>query len=302
MAALLRGVSTPPFAIIDAPSILGLRPTGVEHLPEALRGAGLLEALDAEYAGRVESLPYDPRRDGSTHMLNPTAIRAFSLRLAEAVSSVLSRRRFPVVLGGDCSILIGYLLALRRAGSRYGLFFADGHADFYQPEASATGEVAEMELGIVTGRGPDLLADIDGLRPLARDEDVVVFGYRHAARAAAQGSRDVRETPIHVFDLAQSRSPEFTTAARTAIGNLLRDELAGFWIHLDADVLDDEIMPAVDYRMEGGLSFPELSELLKILLASGGAVGMTVTIFNPTLDADGSIARNFISSVAAGLS
>ena len=140
------------------------------------------------------------------------------------------------------------------------------------------------------------------MRPLARGEDVVVFGYRHAERAAAQGSRDVREPPIHVFDLAQSRSPEFTTAARTAIGNLLRDELAGFWIHLDADVLDDEIMPAVDCRMEGGLSFPELSELLKILLASGGAVGMTVTIFNPTLDADSSIARNFISSVAAGLS
>jgi arginase len=295
-------MSGPPFAIIDAPSILGLRPAGAERLPEALRGAGLLEALDADYAGGVETLPYDPKRDPSTHMLNPGGIRAFSLRLAEAVSGVLGERRFPVVLGGDCSVLIGCLLALRRTGSRYGLFFADGHADFYQPEASSTGEVAEMELGIVTGRGPDLLTDIDGLRPLVRDEDVVVFGFRHAERAAAQGSRDVRETSIYVFDLAQVRSPEFTTAARAAVGNLLRDELSGFWIHLDADVLDDEIMPAVDYRMEGGLSFSELSELLKVLLASGGAVGMTITIFNPALDADGSIARAFVSSVAAGLS
>jgi arginase len=54
--------------------------------------------------------------------------------------------------------------------------------------------------------------------------------------------------------------------------------------------------------MEGGLSFSELSELLEILLSSGGAVGMTVTIFNPALDTDGSIARNLVSSIAAGLS
>jgi len=65
----------PRFAIIDAPSILGLRPTGVEHLPEALRAAGLLTHLRAEYAGRISSLPYNPNRDKSTLLLNPEAIR-----------------------------------------------------------------------------------------------------------------------------------------------------------------------------------------------------------------------------------
>jgi arginase len=49
------------FAVIDAPSVLGLRPSGVEHLPKALKAAGLLDALDAEYAGLVEPPPYDPR-------------------------------------------------------------------------------------------------------------------------------------------------------------------------------------------------------------------------------------------------
>ena len=53
----------PQFAIVDAPSILGLRPTGVEHLPEALRAAGLLTELSGEYAGRISSLPYNPNRD-----------------------------------------------------------------------------------------------------------------------------------------------------------------------------------------------------------------------------------------------
>jgi arginase len=53
----------PHFAVIDAPSVLGLKPTGVEHLPEALKTAGLLAGLNAEYAGRVEPPPYNPRRD-----------------------------------------------------------------------------------------------------------------------------------------------------------------------------------------------------------------------------------------------
>lgn len=69
------------------------------------------------------------------------------------------------MLGGDCSILLGNLLALRHRG-RYGLFFIDGHADFYQPEASLTGEVADMDLAIASGRGPDVLTNIDGLKHL----------------------------------------------------------------------------------------------------------------------------------------
>src|ERR671921_605589 len=129
------------FAIIDAPSILGLRPTGVQHLPEALKAAGLMKKLKAEYAGRVLSLlPYNPQRDKSTLLLNPDTIKAFSLQLADKVISVLHKKQFPIVLGGDCSILIGNLLALKQMGSnsssssssgssgddRYGLFFIDG--------------------------------------------------------------------------------------------------------------------------------------------------------------------------------
>jgi arginase len=206
----------------------------------------------------------------------------------------------PVVLGGDCSILLGTLLSLRRLG-RYGLFFIDGHADFYQPQASTTGEVADMDLAIVSGRGPDILTDIDNLKPLVRDEDVVVFGYRDAEQSASYGSQNVKETNMHVFDLSKVRELKVSPAASLAVTRLLKNELAGFWIHLDADVLDDKIMPAVDYRLDGGFSFTELSELLRILIASKRAVGITITIFNPSLDQDGSIAKNFVSSIASGL-
>jgi arginase len=78
------------FAIIDAPSILGLRPTDVEHLPEALRAAGLLTHLRGEYAGRISSLPYNPNLDKSTLLLLTEVIRVFSLQLAEKVTYILN--------------------------------------------------------------------------------------------------------------------------------------------------------------------------------------------------------------------
>jgi arginase len=185
----------PRFAIIDAPSILGLRPTGVEHLPDALKSAGLIKRLGAEFIGRINQPEYSPKRDPDAMLLNPVGIKEYSERLADAVMQVLDSKRFPLVLGGDCSILIGNLLTLRRHG-RHGLFFIDGHADFYQPEASPTGEVADMDLAIVTGRGPDVLTNIGGQRPLVRDQDVVLFANRDPEEARSHGSQDVSESGI----------------------------------------------------------------------------------------------------------
>jgi arginase len=290
----------PSFAVIDAPSVLGLKPNGVERLPEALKAAGLLARLHAEDAGRVEPLPYNPRRDPETHILNPDALRAYALRLAAAVAGVLREGRFPLVLGGDCSNIIGIMLALRRAG-RYGLFFIDGHSDFYQPEAEPNGEVASMDLAIVSGRGPAVLTDIDGFTPLVRDEDIVAFGFRDAEESRKYGSQDIRETRIHAFDLDEVRELGAAVAAGQAAEILRRNGVEGFWIHVDADVLDDAVMPAVEYHLPGGLSWDELSATLRALMATGQAVGVNVGIFNPAMDADGSIARRLVSCLVAGL-
>ena len=288
------------FAVIDAPSILGLKPNGVERLPEALKTAGLLAELSAEYAGRVEPLPYSPRRDPETLILNPDALRAYALQLAAAVAGVLQQGKFPLVLGGDCSNIIGIMLALRRAG-RYGLFFIDGHSDFYQPEAEPNGEVASMDLAIVSGRGPAVLTDIDGLKPLVRDDDIVAFGFRDAEESREYGSQDIRETAIHALELEEVRELGAAAAAKQAVGILRRNDVEGFWIHVDADVLDEAVMPAVDYHLAGGLSWDELSATLRVLTATGQAVGVNVGIFNPAMDADGSIARGLVSCLVAGL-
>lgn len=282
-------------AVIEAPSILGLRPTGVDALPEALLRAGLLDRLHARHAARVvPDTPYDAHPDPATLTLNAPGIASFSRTLADAVGAVIDRGEFPVVLGGDCSILLGGLLALKRRG-RCGLLFVDGHADFYHPEANPNGEAASMELAFATGRGPDVLANLEGRGPLVLDEDVVVFGYRDGAEQAAYGSQPL-PSGLTAIDLDAIRRRGAESSAREAVAHLTRDGGPdnGFWIHVDADVLDDGIMPAVDYRLPGGLSWDELGRTLRVAVESGRAAGLEVTIYNPTLDLDGTGARGLV--------
>jgi arginase len=285
-------------SIIDAPSDLGLRPTGVDGLPHALRSAGLLEGLPAvRRAGSIPAASYSPARSPLHGVLNVDGIAGFSRRLAERVAFTLDLGLFPVVLGGDCSILIGTTLALRRRG-RFGLLFFDGHADFYSPETEPYGEVASMDLAVVTGRGPAELSDIEQLSPLVQDDHAVVFGIRDATLAASEGSPDVKQTAMRVFELADVRNLGAAHAARQSVETLEKSGVEGFWIHLDADVLHDDVMPAVDYRLPDGLWPHELSEALAVALASPLAVGMDMTIYNPALDsADLSAARTLARAV-----
>ena len=77
-----------------------------------------------------------------------------------------------------------------------------------------------MDLAVVTGREPAALADLEGRRPLVREEDVVVFGFRDAESAAAFGSPDVRQTAMHVFDLTEVRRLGAAAAARQGLAAL----------------------------------------------------------------------------------
>jgi len=290
------------YAIIEAPSILGLKPTGVERLPAVLLQHGLADQLHARRAGRVlPAVAYSAERDPQTLLLNAPGIAEYSGRLADAVADVIGRAEFPILLGGDCSIVLGSTLALRRRG-RYGLLFIDGHADFYQPEALTSGEAASMDLGFATGRGPDLLANLEGLRPLVRDEDVVAFGFRDAQEQREYGSQPLPPAVL-ALELSEVRRLGARLAAQRAVEHLTAADkpTQGFFIHLDADVVSDALMPAVDYRMADGLSWDELRVVLQTALESGRAVGIEVTIYNPALDADGSSGRELARTLISAL-
>src|ERR1019366_5260710 len=191
--------------VIDVPSPLGLRPSGLEDAPDALRRAGLHERLGSPDAGRIDVPPYDNLSDPETGVLNPQGIAAVARDVARAVDATLDAGRFPVLLGGDCSIVLGPLLALRRRG-RYGLAFLDGHADFQHPSDEPNGEVASLDLAVATGRGPELLTNLDGLRPLVRDEDVALVGYRVLDDNDHFLGEHIRSTAITVVDLSEVRA------------------------------------------------------------------------------------------------
>ena len=290
--------------VIDAPSNLGLRPPaagrapGVYRLAQTLREQGIVSRLDAKDGGTVTPPHYSPDVDRGTGMLNGESLRAFSLDLAVKVGPDVQDGSFPLVLGGDCSILIGNMLALRRLG-RYGLVFLDGHLDFRHPgNSEIVGAAAGADLALVTGRGPERITNIDDLRPLVRDSDVVALGDREDYPEW----RDIHLTDITVWDLQRIRTLDPTEAARRTVEKMGVSRVEGFWVHLDADVLDDAIMPAVDSRQPGGLSYTELLELLRPLLDSPLAVGMQVTIFDPELDKDGEIAQQFTDTLVEALS
>lgn len=273
----------------------------MRRLPEALLAAGLADGLGgARRAARVVAPPSaETGIDETTGVLHGTAVAAYARMLAPVVEAVLDSGDLPLVLGGDCSILLGSLLALRGRGRR-GLLFVDGHADFYDPASEPAGEAASMELALATGRGPAPLADLDGRGALVRDDDVVVVGVRDQAQQREYGSPALPEAMLGL-DLVIVRERGIHTVASEALARLTRAGLEGFWIHVDADVLDDAIMPAVDYRLPGGLGWAELSHLLSAAMATGRVTGVEVAILNPELDPTGDAVRGLVDCLTAGL-
>lgn len=298
---------TSSLVLIDAPSNLGLRPPrpgvepGVRRMPDALRATGLLRRLRAHDGGRVEAPAYSPEPDHATGFRNGAAIADYSQSLADRLSPWLRRKRFVLVLGGDCSVLLGSGLALKQHG-RYGLAFVDAHDDFsfardrrrYQGHFAAAG----LDLGLSTGHGPRALSNLRGQAPYFRGEDVVHLGL--VTTDDDRRDYDVESferSGIHSIDAATIHRDGARQVADRARTRLEAMPTAGYWIHVDADVLAERVMPAVDSPNPDGLDFEQLRALLAPLLASPKAIGMELTIFDPDLDPDGTLARRLSDAV-----
>jgi len=294
-------------AVLDAPSNLGLRPPTVSSVPGcakapgALRDHGLIAGLHARDAGCLTPPRYDPGDwrpgDGVCHAAE---IAAYSRKLADRIGAILDAGEFPVVLGGDCSIVLGSGLAMHRlgeaVGGRIGLVFVDGHSDFRHPgNASYVGAAAGEDLALVTGRGQADLAAIEGRRPYFRDVDVVVMGIR----AQDEYRLDLQAAGIVTRPVPGLRSDGAARSAQWAREQLV--DCAGYWVHVDMDVLDPAVMPAVDAPEPGGIAFPELELLLAGLVDTPDCLGVEITVYDPDYDPDGAFAREITATIVAGL-
>lgn len=287
-----------PIAVLDAPSNLGLRPPspghepGVRHMASALRQQDVVRRLHAVDAGAVTPPPYQVAIDPATGIRNAMAIREYSLSLAERLGTMLDTRQFPVVLGGDCSILLGSALALRRRG-RFGLLFVDGHSDLLTPRISKSSGAGGMDLALVTGMGPRLLTAIENNSPYFQPADVVLFGFRQPTPES--GSLASPDPPMISYSLDAIRSKPIAQLAEQAVGHFKNQ---GFWIHLDLDVLDPVWMPAVDSPDPGGLTPDQLLTVLRTALASRACLGMELSSYDPTLDPGGRCCKLVVDLLA----
>jgi arginase len=180
------------------------------------------------------------------------------------------------------------------------LLFIGGYADFYQPSINPTGEIASSVLALATGRGPRVLANVDRESPLFLDDDVVAFGFRDEQESSVDRSQPLAPG-ISAIDMATIRRSGIAAATARALARLATPDTGGFWIHFDADVLDDAVMPAVDHRLGGGLSWEEVEHLLRTALDSPKALGLQIVSFNPRLDRDGTLAARFVEMLVAVL-
>jgi arginase len=290
-----------PIAIVGAPSSIGLGPYEdgavrlVNRAPSVLRERGLISRLRAVDLGDVAPPPYRDfaRPPGGTR--NEPELLTYSRSLGDRVSRALANAHFALVLGGDCSIVLGCLLAARRRVGTVGLAYVDAHADFLSPDDAAGGAASSMALGFAVGRGHRTLAHLDGPAPLVEMGRAAVIGRRDEAEHPDQrehlAAAAILDIPASQLDQS-SRLPDVASQALARIGS---HGVRGFWIHVDADVINPLVMPAVGSPEPGGPMPHQVLALLAPLLADRRALGLSLSVYDPALDPNRSCARQLVN-------
>ncbi len=149
MARRTGGDPAAGLVLVGAPLDCSGTNRGEARAPGALRKAGFTEVF-ARDAGDTDAIIDDPNRDAETGVIGLEQIARASSEIRSAVEAVLDRGERPLVVGGDCTILVGALAAAKQRLGRIGLAFLDGHVDYFGGDTSPSGEAADMDLAFVT--------------------------------------------------------------------------------------------------------------------------------------------------------
>ncbi|MGH2382047.1 MAG: arginase family protein [Candidatus Limnocylindria bacterium] len=277
--------------LLGAPSSIGLRPdhnTGrpqhVDAAPAALRSLGVADRLGAEDLGDVLPPPYEDFVRPPRRARNEAGVASYSRSLAGRVATGLDRGRFELVVGGDCSVVLGCLLGARAGGHEVGLAYVDAHADFATPDESQTGSVASMALALAVGRGDTPLARLTGPTPLVRPEHVALVCRRDEGQSYGHEALGASAILDLTYAAVKSRMSAETTAA--VFEHVAGANVARFWVLVDVDVLDPSVMPATGSPEPNGPYVDELATLVAPLVGHPKACGLALTLYDPSLDAD----------------
>jgi arginase len=290
-------------AVIGVPFNSAGTNTAEALAPQVLREVGLVEALsrgsDVVDYGDVE---YDAAklasRDKESGIIAPKSLMSMIAAVRGAVARAYDEGRMPVVIGGDCALLLGGLLAARdQLGYGPALLFVDGHEDSYEPRKSMNGEAADMELGLATGfttvKGLPELADE---LPIVDPHQVVLIGARDSDEVETEGHKSIG-TRVIVLDDTELRAAGVESTILRWLEQF-QHKPGRFWFHLDWDVLSSDEMPAVSYPQPGGLVWAEVETIARAALHADHLIGVDTTLYNPRLDPKRTAARKIVDFLA----
>lgn len=286
--------------LIGAPLDSSAAGRGEERAPEALRKAGLAEAFAARDAGDATGRLTDFQRDPKTGVIAFSQLADASEALRTVVSGTIEESARPLVVGGDCTLLLGAIAGARRHNDEVAMWFVDGHADYLDGATSETGEAADMELAMLTGTGPAGLCDLTPPAPMLDPGNVVILGHR-PPELAADVAGELERVPAELNRLSAWEISERGAARVAAEWEERLARTGAVWLHLDLDALDEDELGSVTYSQPEGLIWTEFTELARTFLASPALIGASIADFNPDLDADGSDARRVVESLASAL-
>jgi arginase len=277
------------------------RPGGITTAIGVLRSCRLAERLGECVAltdsGDLDIADQTPVR-ASTGLCNASGLVSLTTKTRAAVRAALAREHRPLLVGGDCPVMLGALAALRDHAGTAGLVMIDGHEDAYPPAQSLTGEASDSELGIALGLFDEALPmELAALTPLLSPEEVALVGPRDASELARYriASLDDRLWLRTDADVRQAGA-EVTAHEAAAV---VRRRTRRFWLHVDFDALRTEDFPAADYRQEGGLTWTELELTTREILSDPRCAGWSAVIYNPDLDPRRTSARRVVEFIAA---
>jgi arginase len=282
--------------LIGVPYTSMAEPGGIEDAIEVLRDAGLADRLAARGgvrdAGDLEPIADEPVR-GASGLLKEGALARLVEATREAVGRTLDQGRRPLLVGGDCPVLLGALAAGRDRQGEAGLVLVDGHEDAWPPRRSATGEASDSEVAIALGMVDGLPEPIGQLTPLLDRHALAMLGPRDHEELAEANVDSLRDTVALFRDDHQVQAKGASASARDAIA-ALGPGSPSFWLHVDLDALQTDDFPAADYLQPGGLTWVELAEIAATALSNERCLGASVVIYNPDLDPDRTAAARIV--------
>ncbi len=279
--------SYPPVSLIGVPTDIGAGHRGARMGPDALRIAGLGEALvargvDVADRGNVSgpANPWLPPVDGYRHL---DEVVAWNKALMDAVDAELTLGRMPIVLGGDHCLGLGSITAIarhcRRTGKKLRVLWLDAHADFNTSQVTPSGNVHGMPVACLCGLGPAPLVELGGSVPAMRPDEIRQIGIRSVD---AGEKRLVKDYGLDIYDMRYIDEVGMKRAMEEALEGV--DEDTHLHVSFDVDFLDPSIAPGVGTTVPGGPNYREAQLVMEMIADTGRMASLDIVELNPALD------------------